>query len=204
MSKLKSSLLLSGGLDSAVLLAAEIDVGENVHCYIFDYGQRHVKEIESAVLIARHYRCNYHVIKIPSTILRGSALTGHRAIPHAHHEDPVQVATVVPNRNAVMLSIAAARASRQGIDHVMFAAHSGDAAIYPDCRPEFVAVLNTALRFGCGVGVQAPFLEMGKRSIVMFGRILGVPSELTWSCYEGGETPCGQCGACRERNEAES
>jgi 7-cyano-7-deazaguanine synthase len=112
------------------------------------------------------------------------------------------VATVVPNRNLLFLSLAGAVAVGSGLKTVLFSAHAGDAAVYPDCRPEFVAAADRALGLACGVGVEAPFLAMTKGEIVALGRELGVPLERTWSCYLGGEEPCGRCGACVERGEA--
>jgi 7-cyano-7-deazaguanine synthase len=112
------------------------------------------------------------------------------------------MATVVPNRNMVLLPLAAAIARSRGEHEILFAAHAGDAAIYPDCRPEFVSALSKAMELGCGAWVSAPFLNMTKRDIVQLGRQLQVPMEMTWSCYDGGDIPCQNCGACIERNEA--
>jgi 7-cyano-7-deazaguanine synthase len=198
-----SVVLLSGGLDSAVLLAQRCPYDDPVTCVSFDYGQRHARELDAAYRLARCYGCRHVVLYIPRGILAGGCLVDPAvAVPHAHHEDPAHVATVVPNRNATMLLMAAALAARLGESEVLFAAHAGDAAIYEDCRPDFVDAIDRATRMACGVAVKAPFLRLTKRQVVILGRRLDVPFELCWSCYEGGEEPCGLCGACCERSEA--
>jgi 7-cyano-7-deazaguanine synthase len=198
-----SVLLLSGGVDSLVLLARECHAGRPPVCVSFDYGQRHVRELEAARDIAHVYHVPISVLPLPR--LGGSALTGDGEIPKGlHFADARQAATVVPNRNMVMLSVAASVATATGHDRVLFAAHAGDRAVYQDCRAEFVQALNAATLLACGVGVEAPFLSMSKREIVLLGRSLDVPFAVAWSCYEGGKSPCGKCGACVERTEAES
>jgi 7-cyano-7-deazaguanine synthase len=171
---------------------------------MFNYGQRHARELDCAFQLAHYYGATYERIQIDPRAMAGSCLTGAGEIPHAHYEDASQIKTVVPNRNAVFLSLAAAAASRRGIKTVMFAAHQGDATIYPDCRPEFIQAFDVATKLSCGVSVYAPFVSMTKRSIVLLGRKLAVPFDMTWSCYEGGMRPCGLCGACVERAEAMS
>jgi 7-cyano-7-deazaguanine synthase len=198
-----SVLLLSGGLDSAVLLAQRHPYDDPVTCISFDYNQRHRRELDSAHRLARAYGCRHVILAIPRGILAGGCLTDPTVpVPHAHHEDPAQAATVVPHRNATMLLMAAALAVRLGEAEVLFAAHAGDAAIYEDCRPAFVDAIDEATRMACGVAVRAPFLRLDKRAIVQLGRTLEVPFEMTWSCYQGGEEPCGSCGACCERSLA--
>jgi 7-cyano-7-deazaguanine synthase len=108
----------------------------------------------------------------------------------------------VPNRNAVLLSAAAGIAATLGYDAVATAVHAGDHAIYPDCRPEFLSALDAATRLSCGVAINAPFARWTKAAIAGSAGELGVPLELTWSCYEGGEVHCGRCGTCVERAEA--
>ena len=114
--------------------------------------------------------------------------------------------TIVPNRNAIMLSIAYGIAIAQGAELVAFAAHAGDHAIYPDCRPEFVESLETALNVGSSwdvpIRIRGPFLNSTKSDIVLTGYELGVPFSSTWSCYKGGFLHCGTCGTCYERREA--
>lgn len=195
-------LLLSGGLDSLVLLARECTQGRKPLCVTFSYGQRHQREIASAMAIARHYEAEHSLIGIPAIALHGSALTGSGDVPHAHYADPAQVATVVPNRNMVFLALAGALARQRGLWRVLFAAQQNDALIYADCRPNFVQSISHAMHLGCGISVEAPFLHLTKREVVQLGRELNAPLELSWSCYEGGTLPCGKCGACIERSEA--
>lgn len=197
-----SVLLLSGGVDSLVILAQECREGRPVRCLTFDYGQQHRDaEIIAAERIAQWYAVPHHVVSLPR--LGGSALTGDGALPAGlHYADPAQAATVVPNRNLVLLSVAASWAVRLGRSAVLFGAHAGDAAIYPDCRPAFVEAADIILQLACGVRVRAPLLRKTKRDIVLLGRELGVPFALAWSCYAGGAVPCGTCGACVERREA--
>lgn len=197
-----SVILLSGGLDSAVLLAREMNENGPQKCLAFYYEQRHQREIWCSYQVAHYYSSRWERINLPPYVFAGSALTGSGAVPHAHFEDLAQAATVVPNRNMAMLALAAAYAVRHGESEVLFASHAGDAAIYPDCRPEFVEAVDRAMRLACGVGVRAPFLGMTKREVVAIGRDLLVPFDMTWSCYEGGQHPCGGCGACVERKEA--
>lgn len=197
-------VLLSGGIDSAVVLANEIAHGRTPRaCVAFDYGQRHHRELGAAVEVARYYAVPLTVLRLPARLLAGSALTGAGEVPVGlHYADPGQSATVVPNRNLVFLALAAAEAVRAGASEVLFGAHAGDAAVYPDCRPEFVAAADKVFRLACGVAVRAPLLAMDKRGVVALGRRLGVPFPLTWSCYLGADEPCSKCGACVERYEA--
>lgn len=196
-------VLLSGGADSAVLLALSLSEGRRCRALAVRYGQRHGRELASAAALARYYAVDLEEAALPDGLLSGSALTGSGRVPKGlHYADPAQAATVVPNRNGLFLSLAAAVAVRQGAAEVAFAAHAGDAAVYPDCRPDYVEAVDRATRLGCGVGVVAPFLGLTKRGVVRLGKELGVPFGMTWSCYEGGARPCGGCGACVERAES--
>lgn len=200
-----SVLLLSGGVDSLVLLAREVAAGRNPLCVSFAYGQRHFRELYAGNAIAWHYGVEQTCLTLPANLLEGSALTGAGDVPVGKHfTDPSQAATVVPNRNLLFIAAAATEAVRRGLGMVLFACHAGDSAIYLDCRPEFVHAADTALYLACGVHVAAPFLSMSKREIVQLGRELNAPLEMAWSCYMGGDEPCGQCGACVERVEAEA
>ena len=129
-------------------------------------------------------------------------------MPDGHYTDKSMRATVVPNRNALMLDVAVAVAASTGCAGVAFGAHGGDHAIYPDCRPEFIAAFESAAKLANagfvadGFRVWAPFLELSKSDIVRLGAGYGVPFDRTWSCYRGGELHCGSCGTCTERREA--
>ena len=201
---MKVVVLVSGGLDSTVLLADQIAKGRGCVAVSFDYGQKHIRELTSARLVAGFY--NAEQVVVPLTGIFGpSALTSEdRGIPVGHYEDDSMKATVVSNRNMVFLSIAIALAITRGASEVAYGAHGGDRAVYPDCRTEFVDAMREAAAL-CdepGIVLSAPFVEMSKADIVRRGVELGAPFGLTWTCYDGGVVPCGKCGACVERAEA--
>lgn len=192
--------LFSGGLDSTVLLYDLLDSGDKAHCLLFNYGQRHAKELNFAQATCVKLGVSYEVIELPHQLFEKSSLTGGRAKVDELKGTP----TVVPNRNMVLISVAASYALCHGGTAVSWAANADDAEIYPDCRPEFLRNLNQALRI-CHtrrMEVHAPFIVRTKRAIVEIGRKLGVPFEETWSCYAGEKEPCGICGACEARNKA--
>jgi 7-cyano-7-deazaguanine synthase len=192
--------LLSGGLDSSTA-AKFTNASEAV---FVDYGQRHIREYQSAQEVAEHYGIELHRLDLCAFGASvASALTSDDiAVPHGHYAADNMVITVVPNRNAVLLSAAAGIAASRGHDAVVTAVHAGDHAVYADCRPDFIASIDTAIRLACGVRIIAPFLHRSKTDIARIAAELNVPLELTWSCYEGGEVHCGQCGTCVERAEA--
>ena len=204
---MKILTLLSGGLDSTVLLYHLLDRKTEVEAVSFDYGQRHRREISAANLIADRTKVKHHLVTVNfgREGLAGSALTDSIVpVPHGHYADESMKQTVVPNRNMILLSIAAGLAISRQCRQVGFAAHAGDHAIYPDCRPDFVDNFNRSLFAGTYQTplVTAPFIHLTKRDIVSRGQKLRVPMELTWSCYEGKEVHCGKCGTCVERREA--
>ncbi|MCX4681495.1 7-cyano-7-deazaguanine synthase QueC [Streptomyces sp. NBC_01433] len=204
-------LIFSGGLDSAVTAYKLRDEGATVSLLSFNYGQRHVKELAHAANLADQLGVSHDIVDLTSLgrILGGSALTDPAIeVPHGHYRAETMRSTVVPNRNAIMLEIAAGAAVAARADAVAFGAHSGDHAIYPDCRPEFFTLIEASMKAGneghidAGFQLVAPFLNLTKADIVREGARLGVPFALTWSCYEGGEVHCGACGTCVERQEA--
>ena len=202
---------LSGGLDSTTLayeLAAE---GHDLVALSFDYGQRHAKEITHAARCAERLGAEHHVVDLRSVgaLLTGSALTDPGVeVPEGHYTDASMASTVVPNRNAIMLSVAVGVAVARGAEAVATAVHAGDHAVYPDCRPEFIEAIEHEARvanegfIAGGFQVRAPFLHLNKDAIVRRGAALGVPFEETWSCYVGDDLHCGRCGTCVERREA--
>jgi len=207
---MKGVHILSGGMDSATLLYLLQEEGHELRCLTFDYGQRHRREIASAEAIARSLAMPHQVIDLTAVggVLTGSALTDEVPVPHGHYAAENMKLTVVPNRNAIMLAIAWGVAIASRADFVSYAAHAGDHFIYPDCRPHFVGAVEHAFKAategfgGETLALQVPFLHLTKGEIAYEGLRLGVPFELTWSCYEGGEVHCGKCGACVERKEA--
>lgn len=205
----KITTILSGGLDSTVLLyyALSKTTPDKVNVLSFDYGQKHGKELERAKVICEELGITHNLVDLHSvTGLLKSTLTSDEAVPHGHYAEENMKATVVPNRNAIMLSIAYGAAISDSSNYLLYGAHAGDHFIYPDCRPEFVKSLDTTLRIGNegfgDVTIKAPFSNISKSEIVTLGLKLGVPFEKTWSCYEGLERPCFKCGTCIERYEA--
>lgn len=203
---MKTVLIYSGGLDSTTLLYKLLRGGDAVYAISFDYGQRHRKELKAAQKICALKKVPHTLINARSLkkLLRGSALTDSIAVPEGHYQDRTMRSTVVPNRNMIFISLAVAHAISLGAARVAIGVHAGDHAIYPDCRPKFIAAMRRAARIANyqKIGLLAPFLFKTKGDIVQLGKRLGVPFELTWTCYKGGARPCGACGACVERREA--
>jgi len=202
-------VVLSGGMDSAVLLYAALQEFEPpVLTVTFDYGQRHRKEIHCAVTLASGRsveNVRVDLSRAGAQVMGGSSQTDPNVpVPHGHYEDESMKQTVVPNRNAIMLSLAMGLAISRGINTVAYGAHSGDHAIYPDCRPEFVKAMQQvgACCHYTQVCIWTPFMADDKAGICQAGIEMGVPFEKTWTCYEGGDVACGKCGSCQERLEA--
>lgn len=192
--------LLSGGMDSSTLLAFTAAEA----ALFIDYGQRHIKEYESAQLIAEHYGVPLYELNLREYGRSvASALTSSDIeVPEGHYAADNMAITVVPNRNAVMLSAAAGIAASKGLGKVATAVHSGDHAVYADCREDFINALDKATELACGIRVEAPFVRIDKTDIARMAGRMGVPLEATWSCYKGGARHCGRCGTCVERQEA--
>lgn len=212
----KAVAIFSGGMDSATLAYLLMKEGYEIHLLSFNYGQRHKRELDSAHTIYNHFAApwmttqhKHDVLDITpvGALLSGSSLTDLSvAVPDGHYTDQTMKVTVVPNRNAIMLSIAYGVAVAINAEIVATGVHAGDHAIYPDCRPEFITALEKALQIGNkGFGsptLYAPFLHITKADIARIGDSLGVPFADTWSCYKGKLHHCGKCGTCVERKEA--
>ena len=200
-------IVYSGGLDSTVLLHLLKSRGEADAALSVDYGQKHRKELDFARLNCQKLGVNFETADLSA--IRGlfgkcSLTDGAECVPSGDYGADNMGSTVVPNRNMIMIAVAAARAIALGLREVAYAAHSGDHDIYPDCRPEFADALDAALKL-CHyypVRLLRPFVDMSKAGIVRLGADLGVDFSATWSCYNGGEMHCGKCGTCRERREA--
>lgn len=205
---MKTIVICSGGLDSVTLAYKTAREQTLLGLVSFDYGQRHKKELDFAARCAGALNVPHHILNISGIgkMLSGSALTDDIAVPDGHYAEETMKITVVPNRNAIMLSIAYGIASAQKADAVGAAFHGGDHFIYPDCRPDFVGAFETmqnhALEGLSEISLHTPFLNMTKAEIAAEGARLGVPFADTWSCYKGGENHCGRCGTCVERREA--
>ena len=214
---MKALVLFSGGVDSTTCLAIAVDKygADEVLALSVSYGQKHSREIESARKIAQHYGVAHRELDL-ARIFEGSncsLLTGSSEdIPKESYSEQLKttdgapVSTYVPFRNGLFLASAASIALSNGCTEIYYGAHSDDAAgnAYPDCSAEFNDSINRAIYLGSGnaLKVVAPFIGMNKAQVVAMGLKLGVPYEMTWSCYEGGERPCGECGTCRDRAAA--
>ena len=205
---MKSICVLSGGMDSTTLLYHLLEKGDEVKCISFDYGQRHKKELEYASKTCKKLNVDHKIVDLSNIneLIQGSALTSPDIeVPEGHYEDKSMKITVVPNRNMMMLSIAGAHAVSQKADRIATAVHAGDHQIYCDCRPEFIDSFEGALQNGNyhKVDVYTPYLYWSKAQIAAEGLSLGIDyDEDTYSCYKGGEEPCGKCGTCVERTWA--
>jgi len=214
--KKDSLIVYSGGMDSTVLLYKHKD--QIALAVSFDYGSKH----NAIELHYARYHCKklgIEHVEIPLRFIneyfKSNLLQSGDVIPDGHYEDEIMKKTVVPFRNGIMMSIAAGLAESNGLKNILIAAHSGDHAIYPDCREIFMHYMNGAINNGTynEVNVQAPFVGITKRQIAELGKLLKIDFNKTWSCYKGrklftffgipvGAEHCGTCGTCVERKEA--
>ena len=205
---MRTNVICSGGLDSVSLAHVIADQGALSRLVSFDYGQRHRKELDYAAACARRLGVPHHLIDMRGigASLTGSALTEDIDVPDGHYAEETMRITVVPNRNAIMLSIAYGIAAANGDDAVATAVHGGDHFIYPDCRPDFTQAFDrmqrAALDGYAEVALHTPFVHRTKADIVTEGAKVRTPFAETWSCYKGGALHCGRCGTCVERREA--
>lgn len=200
-------VLLSGGIDSTTLLWQLKSQDHDVLAMAVDYGQRHRVELQAARRVARERLVPFQLVSLHGVFAgaKGSSqVDGDTEVPHGHYEAESMKKTVVPNRNMILLAVATSQALIHNLDAVAYAAHAGDHAIYHDCRPDFVDAMREVISFcdGAAPRLMTPFIDDTKAEIVRIGSQLGVPFELTWSCYEGGAAHCGRCGTCVERREA--
>lgn len=214
---MKALVLFSGGVDSTTCLALAIDRygKENVVALSVSYGQKHTKEVEAADNIAKHYGVEFIKLDLAEMFKYSDcSLLQHsdKEVPHESYSEQLKetngspVSTYVPFRNGLFIASAASIALSKGCGVILYGAHADDAAgnAYPDCSEVFNNAMNTAVWEGSGhqVKVEAPFVGMNKAGVVKTGLALGVPYELTWSCYEGQDKPCGVCGTCIDRQKA--
>ena len=202
---MKALLIYSGGLDSTTLLYEYKD--SSALAVTFDYGSKHnAREISYAEENCKRLGIKHMVIPLGfiGQYFKSDLLLSGGAIPEGSYAEENMKSTVVPFRNGIMLAVAAGLAESYGLDTVLLANHSGDHAIYPDCRPEFVEAMDAAVKAGTyeGIRVVSPYCDITKRDIALRGRAIGLDYSLTYSCYKGGEKHCGKCGTCTERKEA--
>ncbi len=204
---MKCIVLLSGGVDSSTALHWANREHETLAALAFDYGSNHaVRELACARAQAAALGIPLRIIdlRVLAPHLSSSLLSGADAIPTGDYAEANMRSTVVPFRNGIFLAIAAGIAESSGANSLVIAAHSGDHAIYPDCREPFMAAMAEAIRLGSYAQLQIlrPFIDMDKAQIVSLGARLGVDFSRTYSCYCGGEEHCGVCATCRERRAA--
>jgi 7-cyano-7-deazaguanine synthase len=223
-----SVAIVSGGLDSVTLVFDLVSQNYKPHILSFNYGQRHKKELTYAAMVAKRFGLKHDIADLQTIthLISNSALTSPKAVsgdmpfyelapnkievPEGHYAEDNMSVTVVPNRNMIMLSIAAGVAVNNKYRSIATGVHAGDHFQYPDCRPEFIYQVSETIRtandgfhnFGSGQAVFAPYMNLTKADIAVRAFELGVPLHMTWSCYKGGENHCGRCGTCVERLEA--
>ncbi|MEL0630900.1 7-cyano-7-deazaguanine synthase QueC [Psychromonas aquatilis] len=203
----KVVVIYSGGMDSYTVLHKAIEEGLTPFALTFDYGQRHVKEIEVASEVCKELNINHKIIDITAInqLIGGSSLTDTSIeVATGDYDNDNMVNTVVPNRNMILLSLAIGYAVSIGADKVYYGAHSGDHEIYPDCRPIFVEKMNevAAVANYEKTEIYSPYLKSNKIGILKDGIRMGLDYSKTWTCYNGREKACGLCGSCIERLEA--
>ncbi|MFC0444171.1 7-cyano-7-deazaguanine synthase QueC [Pseudidiomarina halophila] len=202
----KVVVIYSGGMDSFTVLNRAIRDGHEVHALSFNYGQRHVKELDVAAKVTSELGVSHKIVDIRAIneLLASSLTSADAAIPEGHYQEDSMKSTVVPNRNMILLSLAIGYAVSLEANAVYYGAHSGDHAIYPDCRPEFVKRMNDVSLIANyePVAIEVPYLDNDKAQILADGLAMGLDYSQTWTCYNGRHLACGKCGACVERLEA--
>ncbi|MBL1240533.1 MAG: 7-cyano-7-deazaguanine synthase QueC [OCS116 cluster bacterium] len=205
---MQTLVICSGGMDSITLAHKIADQGNLSHILTFDYGQRHVKEIDFARNCAADLDVPFTLIDMSNIgkQFTGTALTGNVDVPDGHYAEASMKVTMVPNRNVIMLSIAYGLAATHKLKRVALAVHGGDHFIYPDCRPDFIAAFakmqKMALEGYADIDIYAPYVNASKADIATDAKALNVDHTKSWSCYKGGDLHCGRCGTCVERREA--
>ncbi len=203
MKSKKAIVLLSGGLDSTTLLYLAREKGYKCSCLIFDYAQRHRKEIFSAVRIAKKTKSDYKIVKISLPWKGSSLLDKTRKLPKGSLRKKDIPSTYVSARNIIFLSFAVSFGEAIAADAVFIGANIVDYSGYPDCRSEFFKKFKQMIDIGTkntrNIKVETPLLNLTKAEIIKLGQRLKVPYELTWSCYKGDKIPCGVCDSCKFR-----
>ena len=200
---MKGLVVLSGGLDSTTCMAIAAQENDEIVAVSFDYGQRHKRELHNAAAVAERYGAEQFVVSFDSRHWGGSALTDDIALPMDRDIDDSVPVTYVPARNTIFLSFALAIAEARDLDRVYIGVNALDYSGYPDCRPEYLRAFQDMANLaqkraieGRPIEILAPLVEQTKADIIRTAVSLQAPLELSWSCYEGGESPCGSCDSC--------
>lgn len=206
-SQQRAVIIYSGGMDSFTLLHKILKEDKlKLFPLCIDYGQKHSKEILSARRVCDRLRLPLKVLDLQhiNQLFLSSSLTGDQHIPEGTYNEANMRSTVVPNRNMILLSLAIGYAADLGAQRVYYGAHSGDHALYPDCRPAFVQAMNNVARIANyePISLEVPFLNFTKGQILSEGIAMELNYQDTWTCYNGRSKACGRCGACQERLEA--
>ncbi len=202
--KKKAIILLSGGLDSTTTLYYAKSRGFSCHALIFDYGQRHKRELKSAVAVAKREKIPYEIMKIKLP-WKGSSLLDKKAKVPTNRKMKGIPSTYVPARNTIFLSFALSYAEAIGAKVIFIGANAVDYSGYPDCRPSFYEAFQEVIKEGTKakkIKILTPLIDLSKAEIIKLAMKLKVPLELTWSCYKGGKKPCGVCDSCTLRQRS--
>ncbi|KPU83274.1 7-cyano-7-deazaguanine synthase [Psychromonas sp. PRT-SC03] len=205
--KNKVVVIYSGGMDSYTVLHKALEEGLQPFALTFNYGQRHIKEIDVAREVCLSLNVDHKIIDISSIneLIGGSSLTDSSIdVSSGEYQNENMINTVVPNRNMILLSMAIGYAVSIGAEKVYYGAHSGDHEIYPDCRPIFVEKMNAVASVANyeKVSIYSPYLNNDKIGILKDGLRMGLDYSKTWTCYNGREKACGVCASCVERLDA--
>jgi 7-cyano-7-deazaguanine synthase len=202
----KAVVLLSGGLDSATVLYWAKSRNYEPHALLFDYGQRHRRELNAARALCRRAGAPHELISFPLPHQGSSLLDKSEKLPRARSSTSIGKtipSTYVPARNTIFLAFGLSYAEAIGARSVMIGANALDYSGYPDCRPDYITAMVKVFKLGTKTGreghpikIDSPLLRLTKSQIIKLGMQLGVPYELTWSCYRGGARPCGKCDSC--------
>lgn len=200
---MKAVILLSGGLDSTTTLYYAKSKGYKCYALIFDYGQRHKRELRSAVAVAKRAKVPYQILKIKLP-WKGSALLDKKIKVPVRNKIKGIPSTYVPARNTIFLSFAVSYAEAIGAGVIFIGANAIDFSGYPDCRPDFYKAFQKVIQKGTKkkkIKVLTPLIRMTKAQIIKLGMKLKAPLDITWSCYKGGKKPCGICDSCKLREK---
>ncbi|MBO7611411.1 MAG: 7-cyano-7-deazaguanine synthase QueC [Elusimicrobia bacterium] len=199
--KQRAIVLFSSGLDSTTVLYYAMSKGYECHCLIFDYGQKHSKEVANAKKFAKSLKVNYHVVKTSIPWDKSSLINKDKKIPeHKQIKEGFVPSTYVPGRNTIFLSYAISYAETIKAKKIFLGINAVDFSSYPDCTPQYLKSMQQVMKaLKNGIEICAPIEKYSKAQIIKLGTKLKVPYEKTWSCYNGKNKPCGKCDSCKLR-----